>query len=166
MVLSLPVGAFECDLAIHRIRPPELVREDRDGVTYLAAEDYELAYETTLEFQNGARLPIKGKLFGEQNRQIVIRGSDGAPAQLRGWVRGSIQLFDAREQMIFRGTYFDVDLVIELTGDEDFTPLALRLEHWENGFGEAGYLGHAISLSVSLLREAGALSGHAKGHIG
>ena len=114
MVLSLPVGAFECDLAIHRIRPPELVREDRDGVTYLAAEDYELAYETTLEFQNGARLPIKGKLFGEQNRQIVIRGSDGATAQLRVWVRGSIQLFDAREQMIFLGTYFDVDLVIDI----------------------------------------------------
>ena len=125
MVLSLPVGAFECDLAIHRIRPPELVREDRDGVTYLAAEDYELAYETTLEFQNGARLPIKGKLFGEQNRQIVIRGSDGAPAQLRGWVRGSIQLFEAREQMIFRGTYFDVDLVIELTGDEDLIPAVI-----------------------------------------
>ena len=66
---------------------------------------------------------------------------------------------------MFRGTYFDADLVVELAGDEDLTPVTLRLEHWENGFGEADYLGHAISLNVSLIRKSGALTGHGSGHI-
>ena len=165
MAASTPVGAFECDIALNRVTPPEFVRDVRHGVTYLAAEDYKLAYETTHEFHDGAKLPIKGKLFGEQNRQIVIRSSDGTPRQLLGWVRGSFQLLDQRDQVLFRGTYFDVDLVVELAGDEDLTPVTLRLEHWENGFGEADYLGHAISLSVSLIRKSAALTGHGSGHI-
>jgi len=165
MVAVVPVGAFACDLVVRRVRPPVFAREVRDGVTYLSAEDYELAYETTLEFQDGNTLPIKGTLIGEQNRTIVMRSSDGMPKELRGWVRGSIQLFNQQDQVIFRGSYFDVDLVIDLAGDEDLTPVALRLDHWENGFGEAAYLGHALSLNVSLIRESGALVGRATGHI-
>jgi hypothetical protein len=56
---SLPTGPFTCTVELHRIRAPEFVREERDGVTYLVARGYEVAYEATLRFTGGAQLPIK-----------------------------------------------------------------------------------------------------------
>ena len=104
MPATIPKGAFRCDLRINRIRPPELLRQVREGVTYLSASDYELAYETTFEFHDASQLSVRGTLLGEENRQLVIRDEDGTPASLRGWVRGSVLIFDERENLIFKGS--------------------------------------------------------------
>ena len=167
MAGGIPTGPFTCDLTIHRVKAPEFVRENRDGVTYLSAEGYELAYETVFGFNNGSKLHVKGKVFGEVNKQVVIRSSDGKPLQLSGWIQGSIELQNQNNEPIFKGTYYDVDLVIELTGDEDLTPKSLRLTHWEHAFGAAEFLGHAFSMKVDMTRDldSGALVGPAKGRI-
>lgn len=165
MTEAVSTGPFTCEITLRRIRAPEFVREEKDGVTYLTAGDYELAYETTLQFDDGTQLPIKAKIIGELNRQVVIRDASGIPTQIRGWVQGRVQLLDEHEQTIFRGTYYDVNLVVTLAGDEALTRTAVQLEHWEHGFGEARYRGHAFSMRVEMIRESGALVGQGVGHI-
>lgn len=172
MAKSIAIGPFTCDVALRRVRPIEMVREEREGVTYLSASDYELAYETTLIFDDGGRLPIKAKVFGEGARLMVIRNELGEPARFRGWVRGSIQLLDEHDHTIFRGAYYDVNVVMNLSGDEALTPTDQRLEHWESGFGEGQYLGHAFSMRAEMTRsgapvggEAGPLAGKGVGFI-
>jgi hypothetical protein len=170
MEISAPLGAFTCErLELLRVRAPEFTRSEKDGVTYLSANGYELAYRTTLDFQSGESLRVHAKVWGELNRQIVVRDAQGVPSLLRGWIQGSFQLFDEREQTIFRGTYYDVNLSATLTGDEDLTASSLRIEHWEHGFGEGQYLGHAFTMCAPMTRGHGgpsvSLVGTAKGRI-
>jgi len=165
MAKSIATGPFTCDVTLSRVRPPEFVREEKEGVTYLSAGDYELEYETTLQFDDGGRLPIKAKAFGEIARLIVIRNAQGEPTRIRGWVQGSIQLLDEHEHTIFRGPYYDVNLVMPPAGDEALTATDTQLEHWESGFGEGQYLGHAFSMRVEMHRESGALVGKGVGII-
>ena len=75
-------------------------------------------------------------------------------------------MFDDRNQTIFRGAYYDVNLAVTLAGDEELTPTSLHLEHWEHGFGEAQYLGHAFTMRVAMTRApSGSLVGKAEGQI-
>ena len=103
---------------------------------------------------------------------MVIRNEQGEPTRFRGWVRGSIQLLDEHDHTIFRGAYYDVNVVMNLSGDEALTPTDQRLEHWESAFGEGPYLGHAFSMRAELTRsvalvdgEASALAGKGVGFI-
>ena len=162
---DIALGPFTCDVTLSRVSQPEFVREEKDGVTYLSASGYELAYETTLIFDGGGRLPIKAKVLGEGASLMVMRNASGEPTRMRGWVKGSIQIMDEHEQTIFRGTYNDVKVEITLTGDEQLTPTGQKLEHWESGFGEGQYLGHFFSIRAELTRESGALEGKAQGSI-
>ena len=57
----LPTGAFTCEIVLRRIRAPHLVREEREGVTYLVARDYEIAYDTILRFADDVRLPVRAR---------------------------------------------------------------------------------------------------------
>jgi hypothetical protein len=68
MTSEVPTGPFTCEIVLQRVRAPRFILEDRQGVTYMVARDYELAYETVLNFASGARLPIKAKLVGELNQ--------------------------------------------------------------------------------------------------
>ena len=165
MANTIAIGRFTCDVILKRVRPPEFVREEKDGVTYLSASGYELAYETTLNFDDGGRMPIKAKAFGEGASLIVMRNAQGEPTRMRGWVKGSIQILNEHEQTIFRGTYNDVKVVITLAGDDALTPTGQQLEHWQSGFGEGQYLGHFFSMRVDLTRESGDLVGKGVGVI-
>ena len=131
------------------VRPPRFVREDRDGVTYLVGRDYELAYETTLRFDSGGELWIIVALVGELNQQIVIRNAHGRPQSVSGYTQGRVAVSTADGSVIFRGRYYDSRIVQPLSGDESLTATGQRLvEHWENGFGEGPYSGHAFSLNI------------------
>jgi hypothetical protein len=147
-----PTGAFTCDVTLQRIRGVRFVREEKDGVTYLTGRDYELAYETTLCFANGAELPIKARLYGELNQQVVIRDAAGKPVQTSGYVQGRSEIRDSSGTIIFRGRYYDARVVQSLIGDEALTAAGPRLleRHLENGLGEGSYAGHAFSLSGQL----------------
>jgi hypothetical protein len=165
---QLPTGAFTCDVILRRIRPPSFIPEKRDGVTYLVARDYELAYETVLSFASGGRLSVRARLVGELNQRIVIRDAEGRPERYSGFVQGLSEISDSDGHVIFRGRYYDSRVVQPLAGDEAFTPIGQSVvDHWENGFGEGRYLGHAISLGVRLTREGGdvPLRGEGRGHI-
>lgn len=162
---NIKTGPFTCDVALNRISQPEFVRGVKDGVTYLSASGYELAYETILNFDNGERLAIKAKVLGEGASLMVMRNASGEPARMRGWVKGSIQIMDEHEQTIFRGTYNDVKVEINLSGDEELTPTSQKLEHWQSGFGEGQYLGRFFSMRAELTRESGGLVGKAQGSI-
>ena len=155
---TMPIGTFTCDVTLQRIRSPQFVREIKDGVTYLTGRDYELAYETTLHFADGATLPIKARLFGELNQQVVIRDKGGTPIQTSGYVQGRAEICDTRGNVLFRGRYYDSRVVQSLTGDEALTATGPRLleQHLENGLGEGAYAGHAFSLSGQLSREGDA----------
>lgn len=155
---AMPTGTFTCDVTLQRIRGVQFVREEKDGVTYLTGRDYELAYETTLRFANGDELPIKARLFGELNQQVVIRDAEGKPAKTSGYVRGRAEIRDASGNVIFRGRYYDARVLQSLTGDEALTATGPRLleKHLENGLGEGPYAGHAFSLSGQLSREGDA----------
>jgi hypothetical protein len=137
------------------------------GVTYFVARDYEIAYETTLRFTGGARLPVKARLVGELNQRIVIRDAAGRPARMIGYVQGIVEISNADGSSIFRGRYYDSRTVQSLAGDEAFTPIGQGVvDHFENGFGEGPYAGHAFSLGAQLLREGAApLRGEGHGHI-
>lgn len=91
---ALPTGPFTSDATLQRIRGPRFVREEKDGVTYLTARDYELTYETTLRFEHGAALPIKARLFGELNQKVVVRDAEGTPTLTSGSVQGWAEIFD------------------------------------------------------------------------
>jgi hypothetical protein len=163
---SAPTGAFTCEIALRRVRPPKFVPEKKDGVTYLVARDYEIAYETVLRFAGGAELPVKAKLVGELNQRVVVRDAHGTPALMSGYVQGRVEI-SASTGVIFRGLYYDSRTVQPLAGDEALTPTGQGVvDHWENGFGEGAYAGHAFSLGVQLTRDGdGPLRGEGRGHI-
>lgn len=165
MANDIAVGPFTCDVRLRRVGPINFVREEKDGVTYMSAKDYELAYETTLEFDDGARLPIKAKVMGEGANMMVVRNASGEPTMMRGWVGGSVELLDEQGQAIFRGVYNDVGAVHTLSGDEALTATASNLEHWQHCFGEGKYLGRFFSFRVDMTRESGDLVGRAVGVI-
>ena len=166
--MTAPTGPFTGDVNLHRIRAPEFTREDKDGVTYLVARDYETAYETTLNFAgSGAKLPVKASLVGELNQRIVIRDPSGKPVRMSGYVQGRVEIRDAQGRVLFRGRYYDSRTIQALAGDDAFTPVGpVVVDHWENGFGEGAYAGHAFSLGVQMTRDGdGPLRGEGRGHI-
>jgi hypothetical protein len=87
MANAIPTGEFTCEVTLQRIRVPWLVREEKEGVTYLVNRDYELAYETILRFTNGAALPVMATLVGELSQQVVIRDAQGRPVRVSGYVQ-------------------------------------------------------------------------------
>ncbi len=169
MANAIPTGEFTCEVTLQRIRVPELVREERDGVTYLVNRDYELAYETILRFTSGATLPVTAKLVGELSQQVVIRDAHGRPVRESGYVQGRMELSDTQGRLLFRGRYYDSRTVQSLVGDEALTATGPRVvEHWENGFGEGPYAGHAFSMGAQLTREGNTptpLRGQGRGQI-
>ena len=63
---NLPLGKFACEFTLELVRPPVLEREQTDGVTYLVARNYEMAYRTSLHFESGGEIAIVGTLVGDQ----------------------------------------------------------------------------------------------------
>jgi hypothetical protein len=167
MASSIHTGPFTCEITFQVIRAPRFVREEREGVTYLTGRDYELAYESILQFTHGAALPVKTTLVGELNQQVLIRDARGRPARVSGYVQGSVVISDANGGVIFRGHYYDSRVVQSLSGDDALTATGPRVvDHSENGFGEGPYAGHAFSLSVQLTREGDApMRGQGRGQI-
>lgn len=163
----LPTGPFICEVELRRIRAPEFVRPDKQGVTYLVARDCETAYETTLRFTSGAQLPITARLRGELNQRIVIRDEGGRPARMSGYVQGLVEINNSDGHAIVRGHYYDSRTLQSLSGDEAFTPIGQAVvDHFENGFGDGAYAGHAFSMGVQLIREGnGPLRGEGRGQI-
>ena len=168
MALNLPDGRFTCAITLQRVRNPEFVRQEHDGVTYLIARDYELAYETVLHFASGAELPITATLIGELNQSVVIRDTRGRPIRTSGYVQGQSQIRDGEGNVIFEGRYYDSRVTQDLSGDDALTPVVGTsvIEHWENGFGEGAFAGHTFSLGVRLTREGEARpSGQGNGQV-
>jgi hypothetical protein len=165
--LSLPTGPFTCEVGLRRIRAPQFVREEKEGVTYMVARGYELAYEATLRFPSGAQLPIRARLVGELNQRVVIRDERGRPLRISGYVQGLVEINDADGRVIFRGHYYDSRTVQSLAGDDALTPVGQAVvDHWENGFGEGPYAGHAFSMGAQLAREGDSpLRGEGRGQI-
>lgn len=163
---SICTGPFTCAVNFRIVRAPKFVREERSGITYLVGRDYELAYETTLRF-DGAELPVHVALVGELNQQVVIRDTQGTPQSVSGYAQGSIVVNDTSGNAILRGRYYDSRIVQSLSGDDSLTATGQRVvDHWENGFGEGPYAGHAFSLGVRLTREGDVpLRGEGRGHI-
>jgi hypothetical protein len=157
MAPAMPTGAFTCEVTPRIIRAPQFAREEKGGVTYLIGRDYEMVYEMTLHFTNGAELPIKTSLVGELNQQVVIRDAQGKPTRISGYVQGRVEINDAQGRLLFRGRYYDSRVVQSLAGDEALTATGQRVvEHWENGFGEGPYAGHAFSMGAQITREGDA----------
>lgn len=163
----LPTGPFTCEVALRRVRAPQFIREQRQGVTYMVARDYEIAYETVLNFASGARLSVKAKLVGELNQRVIIRDAQGRPSRISGYVQGLAEIGDSAGLVIFRGRYYDSRTIQSLAGDDALTPIgASVVDHWENGFGEGPYAGHAFSIGARLTREGDApLRGEGRGQI-
>ena len=69
----------------------------------MVARDYELTYETVLNFASGARLPIKAKLVGELNQRVIIRDAQGRPVRYSGYTQGLAEISDTDGHVIFRG---------------------------------------------------------------
>ena len=154
MANAMPTGTFTCEFTPQIIRAPQFVREEKDGVTYLVGRDYAMVYEMTLRFTNGAELPIKTHLVGELNQQVVIRDAHGRPVRISGYVQGRVEINDTQGHVLFRGRYYDSRVVQSLAGDEALTATGQRVvEHWENGFGEGSYAGHAFSMGAQITRE-------------
>jgi hypothetical protein len=164
---SLPTGPFTCEIALRRIRAPQFVREERQGVTYMVARGYEIAYESILHFADGAQLPVKATLIGELNQRVVIRDAQGRPVRLSGYAQGLAEILDSNGLVIFRGRYYDSRTIRSLAGDDAFTVVGQSVvDHWENGFGEGPYAGHAFSVGGRLTQEGDApLRGEGQGHI-
>jgi hypothetical protein len=165
----MPTGAFTCDVTPQRIRVPGSVREEKDGVTYLVGRDYELAYETILRFTSGATLPVTATLVGELSQQVVIRDAHEKPVRVSGYVQGRLELVDPQGRLPFRGRYYDSRTVQSLAGDEALTAIGQRVvDHWENGFREDPYAGHAFSMGGQFTREGNTptpLRGQGRGQI-
>jgi len=136
-------------------------------VTYMIARDYELAYETVLNFTNGTRLPVTARLIGTLNQRVVVRDAQGRPARLSGYAQGLAEILDSSGTVIFRGHYYDSRTLRSLAGDDALTVVGQSLvDHWENGLGEGPYAGHAFSVGGRLTQEGDApLGGEARGHI-
>ena len=124
------------------------------GITYLIGRDYELAYRTILRFGNMTEFPITAKLFGDINRQVVIRDGQGRPLRVSGYVQGRNEIRDSDGNVIFEGHYYDSRVAQALTGDDELTPTGNRMVgHCENGFGRGALADRAFSLGVHLTRE-------------
>jgi hypothetical protein len=137
---SLPTGPFTCNVVLRRVRPPDFLREEKQGVTYLVARGYETAYKTILRFTGGAQLSVKAKLIGELNQRVVVRDARGRPVRMSGYVQGLVEIGDAQGHVLFRGRYYDSRTVQSLAGDDALTPAGQGVvDHWENGFGEGPY---------------------------
>jgi hypothetical protein len=133
----------------------------------MVARDYEIAYDTILHFTSGAHLPVKARLVGELNQRVVIRDAQGRPVRFSGYVQGLAEVSDSDGLVLFRGRYYDSRTIHSLAGDDALTPIGRSLvDHWENGFREGPYAGHAFSVGVQLTREGDApLRGEGRGHI-
>ena len=59
---NLPLGKFTCEFTLEVVRPPVLEREQRDGVTYLVARNYELAYRQACTSRAVASFPSLRRL--------------------------------------------------------------------------------------------------------
>jgi hypothetical protein len=166
-VIAPPTGPFTCEVTLQRIRAPQFIREEKQGVTYMIARGYEVAYETTLHFTNGTRLPITARLVGELNQRVVIRDTQGRPVQLSGYAQGLAEISNSEGLVIFRGRYYDSRTIRSLAGDDALTVVGQSaVDHWENGFGEGPYAGHAFSVGGQLTQEGDApLRGACRGHI-
>jgi hypothetical protein len=162
---SMPTGAFTCEMTMRRVRPPEVATERHGDVTYLVARAYENAYETTFRFGDGKHLAVNARLFGELNRQVVFRDAAGKPVRTSGWVQGRVEIADAEGQVLFRGPYYDSRVIQTLAGDDALTRTGQRVVHWENGFGEGPYAGHALSLGVEFFWEDPIHRGTGRGEI-
>jgi len=162
-----PTGPFTCEVILRRIRAPEFKREDKHGVTYLTARGYEIAYDTVLRFAHGVQLTIKARLVGELNQRLIIRDPSGRPVRMSGYAQGLAEIDDAEGHVLFRGRYYDSRTLRLLTGDDAFTPIGQAVvDHWENGFGDGAYAGHAFSMGVQLTQEGETpLRGDGRGHI-
>jgi hypothetical protein len=157
MTTAVPTGPFTCEFTVQRRGGPAFVREEKGGVTSLVRGDYAFAYETTLRFTTGAELPVTARLVGELVQFIVIRDASGRPTRLSGYAQGRVELSDPQGHLLFRGRYYDSRIVQALVGDEAITATGLRVtDHWENGFGEGPYAGHAFSMGGQLTREGDA----------
>ena len=167
MESSIRTGRFTCAVNFRIVRAPTFVREERSGIIYLVGRDYELAYETTLQFEDGAELPVHVALVGELNQQVVIRDTRGTPQSVSGYAQGRFIVNGSGGEVIFRGRYYDSRIVQSLSGDDSLTATGQRVvDHWENGFGEGPYAGHAFSLGVRLTREGDVpLRGEGRGQI-
>jgi hypothetical protein len=167
MSTALPSGPFTCEITLRRIRAPKFGREEKHGVTYMIARGYELAYETVLHFSDGTRLPVTARLVGELNEWVVIRDAQGRPARLSGYAQGLTEISDSNGLVIFRGRYYDSRTLRSLAGDEALTIVGPSwVDHWENGFGEGPYAGHAFSVGGQLTQEGEApLRGACREHI-
>ena len=151
----LPTGAFTCEIVLRRIRAPQFVREEREGVTYLVARDYELAYDTILRFAGEVRLPVRASLVGELNQRLVIRGAAGRPVRYIGYAQGRVEVIASDGRVMFRGRYYDSRVAQPLSVDDTLTPVGQSVVyHWESAFGEGEYAGHAFSVGGRLTREA------------
>ena len=86
---------------------------------------------------------------------------------MSGYAQGLAELDDAEGRVVFRGRYYDSRTVRSLSGDDAFTTIGQAVvDHWENGFGEGAYAGHAFSMGVRLTQEGEApLRGEGRGHI-
>jgi hypothetical protein len=133
----------------------------------MTARGYELAYETTLHFSNGARLRVTARLVGELNQRVVVRDAQERPIKLSGYAQGLTEISNSDGLVIFRGRYYDSRTIRSLAGDEALTVIGQTVvDHWENGFGEGPYAGHAFSVGVQLTQEGNApLRGKGHGHI-
>jgi len=167
MEAALPRGEFTCPIMFERVRPPHPVVRDEGGVTYVVQGDYELAFRTVLRFANGAELPIRGKLFGENSQKVVVRDGKGKPAALSGYTQGRSAILDVDGSVIFEGRYYDTRTYQALTRDDALTATGVGIcDHWINGFGRGNYVGHAFSHGVHLTREHDpAFRGEAHGRI-
>ena len=163
----LPTGTFTCEIVLRRIRAPQFVREEREGVTYLVARDYEFAYDTVLRFDGGARLPIRARLAGELNQRLVIRDAAARPVRYIGYAQGRVEIIESDGLVMFRGRYYDSRVAQPLSGSDTFTPVGQGVvDHWESAFGEGAYAAHAFSVGGRLTREGEMpLTGEAHGHI-
>lgn len=164
---ELPTGPFTCEITLRRVRAPQFIREEKQGVTYMIARDYELAYDAILHFASGADLPVKARLIGELNQRVVIRDAQGRPVRLSGYAQGLAEIRDASERVIFRGRYYDSRTIRSLAGDDALTVVGQSaVDHWENGLGEGPCTGHAFSVGGQLTQEGDApLRGECRGHI-
>jgi hypothetical protein len=157
MAHAMPTGTFTCEFTPRIIRAPQFVREEKGGVRYLVGRDYAMVHEMTLRFTNGAELPVKTNLVGELNQQVVIRDAQGKPTRISGYVQGRVEINDAQGRLLFRGRYYYSRVVQSLSGDEALTAIGQRVvDHWENGFGEGPYAGHAFSMGAWITREGDA----------
>jgi hypothetical protein len=162
----LPTGAFTCEIVLRRVRAPQFVREEREGVTYLVARDYELVYDTILRFAGDVRLPVRARLIGELNQRLVIRDAAARPVRYIGYAQGRVEVIDSDALVMFRGRYYDSRVAQPLSGGDTLTPVGQSVvDHWESAFGEGAYAGHAFSVGGRLTREGEMpLSGEAHGH--